>query len=768
MSMIRIVCPHPGCGKSYRVNVKADGQTVVCKSCGLDFIAKAEADTSSVDDTYLPGHDKEVDRAARLSSARECGQPDRMSTQSQSETISRFLIRARLGQGAFGAVYRAYDPQLDREVAIKVPQSALLTSPELVERFLREAKAAARLNHPHIVPVYDAGQDGNQHYIASAFIDGQPLSELIETYREDYRQIAELVRKLAEALHYAHAQGIIHRDIKPHNIMIDAQGDPHLMDFGLAHVGDAAQKLTHDGTLMGTPAYMAPEQAAAQTENITAASDQYSLGIVLYELLTGQTPFSGSPAVVIYNILNQPIPPLRTKSPDLPRDLDTICTKSLSKESANRYPTCGDFAADLLRWLSDQPIRARRVGLGERFVRWCRREPQLATLIMLVMFAGLIAFGTVGIVLLDASRQGQLSVSWSLQDDAQTELEELRKERSSLRAQINTSESQRAALQQQLTDSRQNPQAANMRETTLTQELSTVRQQLLDSNRKLLQAEAQVNQWKGLADNHDASLQEMNSHLETVNNAYNRLFCELVKASPTPGKPPANRLDIGGVFEVTSKPPPPVRNPQPTRPQLMDRFTLSDMTVLEHHTFDDPTTVDPRWKGQCSGGMLEVRSEANHAVYLLSRLPPQQLCRIRVRVNTTAASVTQDLNLQDQRTVRIRLTPDSHINVSYSAAYKQSNGQYEGRSDQVLDAYWPQIVHPVGEWNELVMVHLEQSLILYVNGSLVDEFSLEQFPLLRPAVVYYCSGSKAEDSWIVNVDEFTLYELPKSSSGKSH
>ncbi len=363
--MIRIACSHPGCGKTYRVAESVAGRSVTCKSCGRDFVAQPVAQ-----ETAAPqARDTSADQSTPAAWVRDAALLKR---------IGRFEVRKKLGQGGFGTVYRAFDPQLEREVAVKVPKTELLASPKSVERFLREAKAAARLNHPHIVPVYDAGRDGELNYIASAFIDGQPLSAMIDQFTGEFRRIATVIRQLAEALDYAHSQGVIHRDVKPDNVMIDSAGQPHLMDFGLARIGDAAQKLTHDGTVMGTPAYMSPEQACDDPSAVTHASDQYSLGVVLYELLTGETPFVGPPAIIIFNVLNQPIPAPRSLRADLPPDLETICLKAVSRESSARYATCADFAADLERWRNDEPIQARRTTALERGLRWCKRNPILA------------------------------------------------------------------------------------------------------------------------------------------------------------------------------------------------------------------------------------------------------------------------------------------------------------------------------------------------------------------------------------------------------
>ena len=377
--MIRIACSHPGCGKTFRVAESVAGRSVTCKSCGRDFVAQPV-----VQETAAP---QATDTPADMSTPAAWVRDGALLSR-----IGRFEVRKKLGQGGFGTVYRAFDPQLEREVAVKVPKTELLASPKSVERFLREAKAAARLNHPHIVPVYDAGRDGELNYIASAFIDGQPLAAMIEQLAGDFRRIATLIQQLAEALDYAHSQGVIHRDVKPDNVMIDSAGQPHLMDFGLARIGDAAQKLTHDGTVMGTPAYMSPEQACDDPSAVTHASDQYSLGVVLYELLTGETPFVGPPAIIIFNVLNQPIPAPRSLRADLPPDLETICLKALSRESSARYATCADFAADLEHWLKDEPIQARRTTALVRGLRWCKRNPAVASLsaaVVLVLLTGM-------------------------------------------------------------------------------------------------------------------------------------------------------------------------------------------------------------------------------------------------------------------------------------------------------------------------------------------------------------------------------------------
>ncbi len=321
------------------------------------------------------------------------------------EQIGRFKIRRKLGSGAFGVVYQAHDPVLDREVALKVPRAAALSSPEAQARFLREPKAAAQLHHKHIVPVYDAGIAGDQYYIASAYIRGRTLEDVIEEDRPGFDRAAEIVRSLAEALEHAHQLGIVHRDVKPGNIMIDSGGQALLMDFGLARIEHSDDRLTHDRTWLGTPAYMSPEQADRDLRRVGPASDQYSLGVVLYELLTGDRPFSGRSEVVIFNIKHQEPEPPRARIANVPRDLEAICLKAMAKTSRDRYAHCGQLAEDLRRYLEREPTLARPPRVWEQFYRWARRNPAVASLIAAVLGVTLL-----GLVL--------VTWAWRVADDA--------------------------------------------------------------------------------------------------------------------------------------------------------------------------------------------------------------------------------------------------------------------------------------------------------------------------------------------------------------
>jgi serine/threonine protein kinase len=274
---LKTTCPK--CSRALTVREDFVGKTVRCPSCKNTFPVATVGFPA-------PGTAAPSQEAVKTQSA----PPARQDAAPPQTAVGRFRVKAVLGQGGFGTVYRADDPVLQRDVALKVPRFGSEQAGK-VERFLREARAAANLRHPNIVPVFEAGTAGRDLYIAAEFVEGQALSTLVHKEKPDPRRAAAWVRDLALALAYAHGEGVVHRDVKPDNILVGAQGRPQLTDFGLARRLEEDATLTTEGTLLGTPAYKAPEQARGDTAAVGPLSDQYSLGVVLYELLTGRTPF---------------------------------------------------------------------------------------------------------------------------------------------------------------------------------------------------------------------------------------------------------------------------------------------------------------------------------------------------------------------------------------------------------------------------------------------------------------------------------------------
>ncbi len=357
---VLIQCPNPNCARSSSVADDVVGRGVRCKHCGTRF--KASASTTVTGPGTGPVSQAAVGTSLPGSKSTNPGNSGNLrpprSGVAPPATIGRFLIRDRLGSGAAGAVFRAYDPQLDREVAIKLPQPGTLDSPKRVERFLREARSAARLRHPNIVPVYEAGHEAGTYYIASAFVAGKPLSAAVPEKGMAPKRAARLMRDVCSAVAYAHDEGIVHRDIKPANVMLDADDNPHLMDFGLAARHDEENRLTQDGAVLGTPAYMAPEMAAGQQGEARPAADQYSLGVMLYELLTGRPPFDGPPAIVLYNAIHtEPKRPSEWRD-RVPPDLEAVCLQAMAKDPAERYSTVQAMANDLARWINRERVEA--------------------------------------------------------------------------------------------------------------------------------------------------------------------------------------------------------------------------------------------------------------------------------------------------------------------------------------------------------------------------------------------------------------------------
>ncbi|MBX3745078.1 MAG: protein kinase [Verrucomicrobiae bacterium] len=315
--------------------------------------------------------------------------------------LGDYELVEEIGRGAMGVVYRARQVRLDRWVAVKLLLVGRFASPESARRFEREAQASGRLQHPNIVPTHDYGVCEGQPYISMDWIQGVNLSELIHNRPLAPRRAARQVMALARAVGYAHGQGILHRDLKPSNVVIDAQDQPHLTDFGLAKRLGEALDLTLTGQALGSPNYMAPEQAAGRREAIGPAIDIYALGAILYHGLTGRPPFFADSVTSTLRQVQEmePVPP-RLLNPAVPRDLETVCLKCLEKLPGRRFASAEALADELERFLEGRPIRSRPVGLAARGVRWCRRHPGLAGLAgalgMLLLVVGVLGAFAIG------------------------------------------------------------------------------------------------------------------------------------------------------------------------------------------------------------------------------------------------------------------------------------------------------------------------------------------------------------------------------------
>ena len=272
-------------------------------------------------------------------------------------TLGGYRIVEQIGIGGMAMVFKAYDAAMDRYVALKVLPEVYASDPTYVERFKREAKAIARLEHFHILPVYAFGEEGGTTYLVMRYL---PTGTLTERLRQGPLPLAEAARilgQVADALDYAHRQGILHRDVKPSNILLDADGNAYLTDFGIAKIVQAAANLTGTGTFVGTPAYMSPEQCMVSSVDLTPATDIYSLGVVLYEMLTGRVPYQAETplAVIRMKVMNEPLPPPRSLRPDLPEEVEAVILRALAHEPVHRYPSCTALTDAFERALAGMP-----------------------------------------------------------------------------------------------------------------------------------------------------------------------------------------------------------------------------------------------------------------------------------------------------------------------------------------------------------------------------------------------------------------------------
>jgi tetratricopeptide (TPR) repeat protein/tRNA A-37 threonylcarbamoyl transferase component Bud32 len=320
-----------------------------------------------------------------------------------------YEILEELGRGGMGVVYKARQVSLNRLVALKMIKAGVLADDAELRRFQNEAEAVARLDHAGIVPVYEVGEHDGQKYFSMKLVEGGNLADKLDWFVANPRGAATLLARAAEAVHHAHMRGFLHRDLKPANILIDPEDRPHVTDFGLARRVEADGEMTASGAILGTPAYMSPEQASGRRGAITTATDVYGLGAMLYALLTGKAPFGGESLVDTLQAVKE-LPPEspRSLNAGVPRDLETICLKCLAKDPRRRYASAHALADDLHAWLDSRPIAARRVGPTERAWLWCKRRPAVAALAASVLLA--VVGGTSGIVVVQARANTDLRV----------------------------------------------------------------------------------------------------------------------------------------------------------------------------------------------------------------------------------------------------------------------------------------------------------------------------------------------------------------------
>ena len=377
------ICPE--CGS----RVAADAPAELCPKCllqaGLGNL-ESEKPTPDHDATLLVEPVSAATDETIVPTQLDVGGPAKVPpVGSKVQYLGDYELLSEIARGGMGVVYRARQSRLNRSVALKMILAGQFASEADVERFHIEAEAAANLDHSGIVPIFEVGEHEGNHYFSMGLVEGGSLASMVSDGPLPALEAAKLVHKIAEAIQYAHDNGVIHRDLKPANVLIDQTGQPKVTDFGLARRLDGDSNLTGTGQILGTPAYMPPEQASGKTDEIGPLADVYSVGAILYCLITGRPPFQGSgPLETLRHVVEKEAVAPRSLNPDVPKDLETICLKCLQKDQNRRYQSAAELSAELERFIKGEPIRARPVDAFERLLKWARRNRFSASLACLL------------------------------------------------------------------------------------------------------------------------------------------------------------------------------------------------------------------------------------------------------------------------------------------------------------------------------------------------------------------------------------------------
>jgi hypothetical protein len=415
----RFRCEH--CESSLKIKCEANRELVFCPVCSRK--------------TRVPPHE------------RPKASCDRPGLETSSKELGRYALLRRIGKGGFGEVWEAHDPSLDRRVAVKLPVFGSADQ-KLANRFLIEAQAASRLTHPNIVSVFDVGIIRGQYYLALEYVDGQSLSTALRDQNPPMEFVANIALQLADALDYAHQERIIHRDVKLSNVVMTSDGHPKLVDFGLAKIMDADATQTVDGSILGTPGYMSPEQASGNIKQVGPLSDQYSLGVVLYRLLAGRLPFEGPHAFVLHQIIHSPPEPPSAHRTGIDRRLEAICLKAMAKAPDDRYRDCGELREDIASFLRDEEVLARPLSPIKKIWRLAKKFPRESIAAIFCLMVLMLGSGFSIAAMLQANQMNQEAIQAKAQVDKK--IEESNKITEMLKEQLEKTELARNTAQESL------------------------------------------------------------------------------------------------------------------------------------------------------------------------------------------------------------------------------------------------------------------------------------------------------------------------------